>query len=84
MADVVNVAQSLSPSQAPSHSARPRLGAWDPCADSNNDGKTDINDVAFSCQVFLGHQAVVESVREVDTDDASFSEVDCEEDCLRV
>ena len=82
MSQVVNVANSISP-----HRSRSKLRAasnWDPCADSNNDGKTDFNDVAFSCQLLLGQQTVIESVGSGAPEDGLLPEADCEEDCLRV
>jgi hypothetical protein len=64
----------------------------DPCApDPNKDGKTDINDVAYSCQVLMAGLAgsppaalAPASLHVPDAAEGSPSEADClDEHCVR-
>lgn len=74
--DVAGMAASIGPSGRLPPEIRD-----DPCKpDPNKDGQTDLNDVAYSCQILMGGPS---SPRPLEEREKSVGEVDCEDLCLR-
>lgn len=76
--EVVGIAIQLTPSSLP---APPR----DPCKpDPNKDGKMDLNDVAYSCQLLIGGpQPHSLELKDVPFADFPLVDSDCDDVCLR-
>jgi hypothetical protein len=83
IADVIGIAVKLTPTRAPSPPSPRTRDDDDPCRpDPNKDGKTDINDIAYSCQILIGGLSHA-SRHSLDSSDSAASDPDCEEYCAR-